>query len=188
MSSIEDNKELFKKIVSENIKRDGIDKLMRWLETTDFYTSPASTRFHGSEPGGLCAHSLAVYDYLKSFQEDESDESIAIAALFHDLCKANLYKVSMRNTKDENGKWIQVPYYETDFSSVPLGHGEKSLYHLSRFIKLSLDEALAIRWHMASYYAKNPQEDGFLNAALEQSKLVLKLQTADSAASFWSKK
>jgi hypothetical protein len=176
----------FKSIVKENIHRDGINSLMSWLNTTDFFTAPSSTRFHGSEPGGLCAHSIAVYKYLKSFQEDESDESIAIVALFHDLCKANFYKESKRNVKDESGKWIQVPYYEQDQTkSVPLGHGEKSMFLIMKHMQLTDEEACAVRWHMGFATVEQIYEKPALNAALLLSKLVLKLQTADSAASFW---
>lgn len=176
----------FKSIVKENIHRDGIDSLMNWLNTTDFFTAPCSTKFHGAEPGGLCAHSIAVYKYLKSFQEYESDESIAIVALFHDLCKADFYKESKRNVKDESGKWIQVPYYEQDQTkSIPLGHGEKSMYLIMKHMQLTDDEACAVRWHMSGFYAANPCEPAALSTALSNYKLVLKLQTADSAASFW---
>ena len=70
----------FNSIVKNNIHRNGIDDLLNWLDTTDFYTAPASTRAHGSDQSGLLAHSIAVYKYAKSFQESESDESIAISA------------------------------------------------------------------------------------------------------------
>lgn len=189
MNDIKANELEFKSLVSQNIHRDGIDKLMAWLDTTDFYTAPSSARNHGAESGGLCAHSIEVFKYLKNFQEqDESDETLAIISLFHDLCKVLFYKQSMRNTKDGDGKWIQVPYYEYDYNYLPLGHGEKSMYMLMKFINLTDEEALAIRWHMGGYYATNVGESQAISFALQQTKLVLKLQTADQCAAFWSRK
>ena len=186
MNTLE-NKERFKSIVNEYIHRDGISDLMTWLETTDFYTAPASARSHGAEPGGLCAHSIEVFNCLKKFQCDESDETIAIVSLFHDLCKTNFYKVSMRNTKDNTGKWIQVPYYEYSSNDpLPIGHGEKSVIMLMKYIKLTDEEILAIRWHMGGYYSANPGESQAISIALSKYKLVLTLQTADQQAAFWS--
>lgn len=186
MIDIEKNKAEFKAIVNSTIHRDGINELMNWLDTTDFYTAPASAKYHGNEPGGLCAHSLGVYNCLKVMQRDESDETIAIAALFHDLCKVNFYKVSTRNTKDESGKWIQVPFYEyRQDDLIPLGHGEKSMFIIMQYMKLSPEEACAIRHHMGGYYTKNPGEDQALGQALGLYQLVLKLQTADSQSAFW---
>ena len=175
----------FKDIVAKNIHREGIDKLMYWLGTTDFFTAPSSHRYHGAEPGGLCAHSIAVYKRLKAKQDEEDDETIAIAALFHDLCKVNFYKQSYRNVKnDVTGKWERVPSYEIE-DSYPLGHGEKSMFFLMNFIKLTDDEAMAIRWHMGGWYANNQGENAALANALMRYHLVLKLQTADQEAAFW---
>ena len=186
MYNTEQLKSEFKSIVKSNIHRDGIEDLLNWLETTDFYTAPASTRSHGSEQSGLLAHSIAVYKYAKSFQEFESDESIAISALFHDLCKVNLYKQSMRNVKDSTGKWVQVPYYEYDeHEELPIGHGEKSVIILQKYMKLTDEEICAIRWHMGGFYSNNLHEATSVANALAKYKLVLKLQTADKAAAFW---
>lgn len=179
--------ERFKQIVKENIHRKGIDDLMNWLENTDFYTAPSSTRYHGAVPGGLCKHSLTVYDRLTQMNNEESNETLAIVALFHDLCKVNLYKQSMRNTKDENGKWIQVSYYEIDDSYLPMGHGEKSVFMIMSFMRLTDEEALAIRWHMSGWYSNNQGENQALGNALQKYKLVLKLQTADAQAAFWDR-
>lgn len=178
------NEAEFKTIVKTFIHRDGIDSLMKWLDTTDFFKAPASARYHGNEPGGLCAHSLAVYKYLKSFQENESDESIAISALFHDLCKANFYKESFRNIKNDEGQWIKVPSYEYN-DQFPIGHGEKSMYLIMKHMQLTDEEAMSIRHHMGGYMALNPGETNALSAALRMYKLVLKLQTADQCAAFW---
>lgn len=153
------NQEVFDKFVS-NIKREGIQDLVRWLkEDTDFFTSPASTNYHGNYEGGLLEHSInvtkfALYNYnalVKQKPEiEEQTESVIIAALFHDLCKTNCYHMEKKWVKDENNKWKDyIGYVVKD--PFPLGHGEKSVYLLSKFIKLTDAEALAIRWHMSSY-------------------------------------
>lgn len=182
-------KKEFIDIVNQNICRKGIGDLMAWLETTDFYTAPSSARFHGAEEGGLLAHSIGVYKYLKNFQENESNETIALVALFHDLCKVNIYKVSMRNTKDSSGKWVQVPYYDyRDDEDLPVGHGEKSVIILMKYMKLTDEEICSIRWHMGFSTVEPVFEKPSLTKALAKFKLVLKLQTADSASAFWEGK
>ena len=148
-------------IYRKNITRPGADKLLAWLETTDFFTAPASTRFHLSRPGGLVDHSVHVYERLDNLVTDEegypgstfgedftiSDETIAICGLLHDICKANFYTVEMRNRKNEQGQWEKYPFYVVD-DQLPYGHGEKSVYIISGFMKLTREEAMAIRWHM----------------------------------------
>lgn len=186
MIDTEANKKEFLDIVSKYIHRDGIDKLVSWLNTTDFFIAPSSHCYHGAEPGGLCQHSLAVYKRLKAKQEDEDDETIAIAALFHDLCKVNFYKASTRNVKNEvTGKWEKVPCYVIDEVSINLGHGEKSMFILMNFITLTDDEACAIRWHMGFSAVEQIFEKPSLVKAMSNYKLVLKLQEADQEASFW---
>ena len=146
----------FVEIYRDKIKREGSEDLLRYLmsESSDFFIAPASTRYHGAEMGGLCRHSLNVYDALvdimnrrrmkETYGIHYSDESIAIAALLHDLCKVNFYRVESRNVK-RNGSWEAVPYYTID-DSLPYGHGEKSVYIVSGFMKLTRDEAFAIRY------------------------------------------
>ena len=183
-----DSKETFKSIVKNYISRDGINELMHWLDSTDFYTAPSSARYHAAYPGGLCDHSIAVYNRLKSMQDNESDETIAIVALFHDLCKVNFYKESTRNVKDEDGRWIKVPYYEyRQDDPLPLGHGEKSVIMILRYMQLTDEEILAIRWHMGFSAVEPVFEKPSLANALMKFKLVLKLQTADQQAAFFDK-
>lgn len=185
MNDINALTEEFKDIVAKNIHRDGIDDLMSWINSTDFYVAPSSTRYHGAEPGGLVAHSIAVYKRLKAKQEDEDDETIAIAALFHDLCKCNFYKQSFRNVKNEvTGKWEKVHCYEID-DTYPLGHGEKSMFIIMNFMKLTDDEAMAIRWHMGFSAVEQQFEKPSMTKAMQMYKLVLKLQAADQEAAFW---
>lgn len=135
----------------KSINREGMDKLILFLEKTDFFEAPASTRFHGCYEGGLVEHSIKVYEILsdkieKSDLEIESD-TIKIVSLLHDICKLNYYKVEYRNAKNKNGEWEKVPYYTVD-DTIPYGHGEKSVMMLSEFISLTNEEKYAIRWHM----------------------------------------
>ncbi len=186
-----DYKNRFIEIYKDKIKREGADKLLDYLcsRNCDFFTAPASTKFHCSYEGGLCEHSLNVYDCLKSYLETDrakekfglefSDETIAIVSLLHDICKTNVYKVSTRNKKDENGVWIQVPYYEYE-DTLPYGHGEKSVYIVSGFMRLTRDEAMAIRWHMGF---SGEEDKKLIGNALRAYPLALALNIADCEAS-----
>ena len=192
MATPAENKQRFIEIFNENIKRAGADQLLEWLDSprSDFFTAPASTRFHSSYEGGLLQHSLNVYDCLKAylstdmargFGMDFSDETIAIVALLHDICKVNLYRVSYRNKKnDETGQWEKVHFYEFH-EMLPYGHGEKSVYIVSGFMKLSRDEAMAIRWHMGFSGEENVNTIG---NALEMYPLALAMHIADMNATF----
>lgn len=150
----------FLEIFYDNIERDGSDKLVEWLDKSDFFTAPASTKRHSSYKGGLCQHSINVYKRLVKLVQSEfgndwekrvSPESLAIMGLLHDVCKVDTYVEDLKNVKNqETGKWEQKPYYRIE-ESLPYGHGEKSVYILSAFIKLSREEALAINWHMGEY-------------------------------------
>ena len=147
------NKEKFIEIYRACIHREGADAFLDYLlEKTDFFTAPASTRFHGAYEGGLLEHSLNVYECLCNFVKRPhfcdkygfsfSEESLAIVALLHDICKTNFYKTEMRNVK-KNGVWESVPYYTIE-DTLPYGHGEKSVYILSGFMRLTREEAFAI--------------------------------------------
>ena len=154
-----DFKEQFIEIYQKYIKRPGSEKLLEFLLSShsDFFQAPASTRYHGNYPGGLVEHSLNVYECLKDYLNrprvkntyglNYSEESVAIVALLHDVCKINCYKKGFRNVKDENGKWQQVPSYDYE-DSIPYGHGEKSVYIITGYMRLSREEAFAIRYHM----------------------------------------
>ena len=143
----------FVEIYNKNITRPGADRLLNWLETTDFFTAPASTRFHGACECGLVMHSINVYNAMMQhfYTEGENAESYAICGLLHDLCKANFYKVSTRNVKnDATGQWEKVPFYQVA-DQLPYGHGEKSVYLIEHFMRLKTAEAIAIRWHMGGF-------------------------------------
>ena len=192
MNIMMSDKERFIQIYKEKITRDGSAELLAYLcsESCDFFTAPASTRYHGAEVGGLCRHSLNVYDCLvdimnrRRMKEDYgihySDESIAIAALLHDLCKINFYRVDSRNVK-KNGAWVTVPYYTIE-DTLPYGHGEKSVYILSGFMRLSREEAFAIRYHMGFSTNDEPNQVG---KALEMFPLAFSLCVADMEASYY---
>ncbi|MDR0850154.1 MAG: hydrolase [Christensenellaceae bacterium] len=148
----------FMQIYQQNIKREGGDKLLEWIKNSDFFVAPASTKFHSAFRGGLLFHTLNAYkrfkklivdEYGEKHQKNVSDESVAVIALLHDICKIDFYKEEMRNVKID-GVWEQQPYYTVD-DGLPYGHGEKSVYIASAFIKLSREEAMAINWHMGGF-------------------------------------
>ena len=171
------------------VKRDGIENLLSWIEKSDFFIAPASTRFHGCYEGCLCEHSLNVYDALKQIvsvygDETISEESIAIAALFHDLCKCNFYKKGFRNVKDEEtGRWYKKEIYEVE-DQYPSGHGEKSCFIVQHFMKLSWDELYAIRWHMGGFDNAVRGGDFGQSNAYQKSKLSVMLHLADMTATY----
>lgn len=166
-------KDQFIGIYKEHIHRDGADKLLAWMENhSDFFTAPASTRYHGAHEGGLCEHSLNVLNQLSW----DNAETRVIVALLHDLCKTNFYTVQMRNVK-ENGAWVQKPYYTVD-DKLPYGHGEKSVFMIERFMRLTTEEAMAIRWHMGDYSQQGQ------SAAFEKYPLALLLHQADERATY----
>lgn len=182
-----DCKEEFIKIYKENIKRNGSEKLLEWLCNTDFFTAPASSRFHSCFEGGLAYHSLLVYKTLmeKYFDaEKDNKESFTLCPLLHDLCKARYYKVSTRNVKnDVTGRWEQVPYYSIE-DAFPYGHGEKSVYLIERFMRLSPEEAIAIRWHMGGFDDSVKAGNFSMSVAFEKYPLAVKLHLADLESTY----
>lgn len=167
-----------------SIKRDGIDRLISWIETTSFFTDPASANHHGAFNGGLVKHSLNVYKRLKELVGDS--DSTKIIGLLHDVCKIGSYEVSTRNVKDENGVWNQVEYFKHKKENFAFGHGEKSVYMISTFIKLKKEEALAIRWHMGAYEPKEMY--GYLGEAISVCPLIIYTHAADMLATYVDEK
>lgn len=180
-------KERFIEIYKENIKREGAEVLLDWLiNKSDFFTAPASGRFHCAYEGGLVEHSLNVFDVLAEKHYDDTDdtETFAICGLLHDVCKANYYKVSTRNVKNEaTGVWEKQPYYMVE-DKFPYGHGEKSVFIIERFMKLKSAEAMAIRWHMGGFDDSVKGGSFSLSAAFEKYPLAVKLHLADLEASY----
>lgn len=185
-------KNKFLGLLSE-VKRPGMDQLIKWLtDKSDFFTAPASTQYHGAKEGGLVEHSLAVYDniekILHTFNATCTKENAIIVALLHDICKANFYKSSTRNVKnEETGQWEKKPYYIIE-DQFPYGHGEKSCLIVREFIQLSVEEMMAIRWHMGAFGSESYADRQALSAAMEKYPLILALQMADLAASYFDKK
>ena len=188
-----DYKRKFIEIFKSKIKREGADKLLEFLENSDFFTAPASTRYHGSHEGGLCEHSINVYeclcDYLarprvkEQYGMNYSDETIAIVSLLHDVCKTNFYVETTRNVK-ENGVWKTVPYYSID-DQLPYGHGEKSVYMISAYMKLTRDEAFAIRYHMGFAECGNQTYINNVGKAYEMFPIAFAVSVADMEASYY---
>lgn len=183
-------KENFYKAVAY-IKRDGVQELLHWLETTDFFTAPASTNFHGNYEGGLVEHSVNVLHFAlhnfnfivtKNPDLEYMKESVVICSLFHDLCKVNTYVKSQKWTKDEAGKWKSYEGYAVE-DKFPMGHGEKSVYLINKYMQLTDPEAMSIRWHMSwtepsVVIPNNPHYYAF-NEAINHP-LVKIIQTADN--------
>lgn len=185
------DKEAHKKLADDFVEllrttnRDGIEELIRYLqEETDFFTAPASTKYHGAFAGGLLMHSINVCAELRLDPNSKvyPTETLIIVALLHDICKANCYRTEKRNVK-ENGGWVEKQIYVFE-DELPLGHGEKSLYLASKFIKLSDEEAAAIRWHMGAFDNAFRGGDRGLNAAYEKYPLAVMLHLADMRAAY----
>jgi len=210
------NKQEFLRIFRENVRRDGSEDLLGYLEKSTFFQDPCSTKFHLAEPGGLCLHSLNVYHRLRTLMQHEKppgcdltpeeEESIAIVALTHDLCKIGCYQATTRNQKsydpeivaaaqswqlkhDQQGDfiWVSVPGY-TFNDPLPYGHGEKSVYIISAFMKLKREEALAIRWHMSFASADFKAGGNNVGAAFGlPHKIIILTSIADLMATYGRK-
>ena len=184
-------KEEFIKIFTANVHRSGSQELLNWLETTDFFTAPASTKYHCACLGGLVQHSVNVYYTLTERyfnNETDSPESFAICALLHDLCKAQFYKVSTRNVKNETtGAWEKQPFYAVE-DLFPYGHGEKSVFLIERFIRLKPAEAMAIRWHMGGFDDSAKAGNFSISVAVEKYPLAVQLHLADLESTYLREK
>ena len=181
-----DYRQIFIDQYKAKITRRGADRLLEWLLNTDFFTAPASTRFHAAYEGGLVEHSLNVYRIMmkKHFVEGEDDpESAAICTLLHDICKAGFYEVAFRNRKNDAGVWEKVPYYTIN-DKFPYGHGEKSVFLIERFMRLKNEEAVAIRWHMGGFDDAAKCGSFAIAHAYENYPLAVKLHLSDLEATY----
>ena len=186
-----------------SVERDGMDNLIRYIRQSDFYTAPASTRFHSCHEGGLLEHTLNVYDCLVQnfntlYRPPDgdgffgTDKNVIVSALLHDLCKADYYTTEYKNQKvysdhgtksDNKGRfdWESVPVYTVD-DQHPLGHGEKSVMMAESFIRLEPVERYAIRWHMG--FTEPKENWNYLSAAIRKYPLVLALHVSDLEATY----
>ena len=183
--------------ILRNTGRRGIEAVLAELDKLGFYTAPASTRFHGSEPGGLLRHVMSVYDEAVAIRNVQIQlspgvesrlplDSVAIAALLHDVCKAEVYKEVEKFRKDKNGQWEKYKTYGVDYSNFPLGHGEKSVIQLLRWgLEMTNDEIMAIRWHMSGFDLafQSPEAKGNYAMATEACPLLAVVKAADGLAS-----
>ena len=181
----------FTDVYLSNVHREGADKLLEYLSNSDFFTAPASARFHLAETGGLCKHSLNVYYRLRALARNEygddynkvyGDETLAVCGLLHDVCKVNYYVTEMRNVK-EGGEWVKKRYFKVE-ERFPYGHGEKSVFIVSQFVKLTAEEAIAINWHMGGFDERVKGGSYALSEALAKYKLALLLHIADLQATY----
>ena len=195
----ETNIERFERLL-RSTKRDGIEGLISFIQKSDFYTAPASTRYHSCHEGGLLEHSLNVYDrFVAKFNDDLwaekvtiGEDSLIIIALLHDLTKCYFYGSELKNKKeysdtgkksDSNGRydWVTVPAYTVD-DKFPMGHGEKSMYLASRYIRLSHTEAMAIRWHML--WTEPKEQYNTIGNAIKLYPIILALHEADMESTY----
>ncbi len=188
---MENAKEKFIEIYEKYIKREGSIELLEYLKKTDFFVAPASTQFHSAYEGGLCEHSINVYnrflnsvrnEYGEEYLTDEKMETIAICGLLHDICKIETFKVDYRNKKVD-GNWVTVPYYMVE-DNLPYGHGEKSVYIISGFMRLTREEAMMINWHMGGFDARVKGGAYGLSEAYYKFPLAVILHTCDMLATY----
>ncbi len=188
---MKDIQEVKEKIIGllSSTERKGMDRIIKYLEESDFFVAPASTRFHGNYSGGLAEHSLDVYEIFKrkniEYDLGLSEDTMKIVALLHDTCKINFYTVYDKNVNiagaGEKPKWIKTPAYGVN-DLFPVGHGEKSVIVLQQFIRLTKDEVILIRWHMGGY--EPSQNYNNISNAWNMCKAGVALHTADLESSY----
>lgn len=190
-----DKREEFLRIFDEKITREGAAELRAYLTESDFFQAPASMRYHCAYAGGLCEHSINVYRRLLRHVEDEygsdyqkivPDESIAICGLLHDVCKVNFYRADFRNVK-ENGEWARKPCFVRE-ELFPFGHGEKSVFIVNRFLRLTGAEAMAINWHMGGFDSRAKGGDYSVSDAYCKYPLAVLLHVSDLEATYIDEK
>lgn len=184
-------KEEFIEIYQKHVLRPGSTELLDWLQKTDFFAAPASTKFHCACLGGLVQHSVNVYHTMRERYFDsqaDSEESFAICGLLHDICKAQFYKQGTRNVKnEETGQWEKRPFYSIE-DGFPYGHGEKSVFLIERFIRLKTAEAVAIRWHMGGFDEAVKGGSFSISLAYNKYPLAVKLHLADLESTYLREK
>ena len=180
----------------KSTKREYIEDVIDGLEELGFFEAPASTKFHLNEAGGLAEHSLNVckvalmlrkqmIEMKPEIEHHLPEDSVIIASLLHDVCKADIYKKAVKKRKNLYGVWEDYDGYEVDYSSFPLGHGEKSVIVVLRMgFDLTDEEIMAMRWHMSAWDLsfQSPDIKGNYNTAKEICPLCSLVQSADNLA------
>lgn len=197
---IEQNKQTFLELINSIERPFDKEKLIKWLNSSDFFLAPASTKYHCSFAGGLCQHSLNVYYSLDALcntfatELDEngnpkckySKDSIIICGLLHDISKANFYEKYNRNVKNEQtGKWEQVEDYrvkDADSRFIYGNHEETAEFMLRTFLPLEVEESIAILYHMGGTGYDSSQTD--LSVIYRKYNLPCLLHLADLASTF----
>ena len=196
---IERNKKEFISLIYSIEREFNKDRLIEWLENrSDFFTAPASSKYHGSYEGGLCNHSLNVYYSLKnlaqnflSYEIDQegnqhfkySEDSLKIVGLLHDISKANYYEKYFRNVKDEKGNWVQVPEYKVRDDRFIFGSKEQTAeFMVSNFIPLTVDERISIL-HSSGGQAYDSTQTN-VATIFNACELTTLLHTADLLSTF----
>lgn len=181
-------------------RREGAVAMLKWLENeTDFFKAPASTNKHLAQPGGLVIHSLNVWRRLREITvrdltgrdapgvhhlSEAEEETVAVLGLLHDVCKAGVYHQETKRRKNsDTGKWEDYLGY-TFRDPFPLGHGEKSLFLITRHMALTEEEAMAIRWHMGAYDDAVKGGSRSMTEAMNLTPWVWRLQEADMCAAW----
>ena len=192
---MKDKQEEFLNIYDACIHREGAAALREYLFKSDFFRAPASTRYHCAYEGGLCEHSVNTYkrllfavqnEYGEIWEERVPHESIAVCGLLHDLCKIDFYNQDFRNVK-ENGEWVRRPYYARE-ELFPFGHGEKSVYIISSFMRLTREEAMAINWHMGGFDTRVKGWDPSISEAYDKYPLAVLMHVSDLEATYIDEK
>lgn len=205
---IEKNKARYIDLI-KSIKLEGsnIDGFLNWLNKSDFFEAPASVKYHCNFPGGLCQHSLNVYDNLLKLVDkfashveyygDEdgnehemvvkqfSDDSIKLVALLHDISKTNYYEQYDKNVKNEDGSWVKVKEYKTrelEDRFIYGNHEQNSEFMAHTFFPLSVDESVAILHHHGGKAWDSSQDD--VPAVFSRFPLALLLHTADMLSAY----
>ena len=214
---IKKNKESFIGLLKKIKRPDAqIEGLINKLEKSDFFTAPASTNYHSSYEGGLCKHSLNVYEQLvklcnieypkKKVEETKEDgsveikyentcpyseETLIIVSLLHDISKMNFYETSLRNVKNEKGEWVQVPFIKTKEAKdrfIYSTHGANSEFMVRTFIPLTIEESCTIINHMGGKESGSNGFDNNLSEIFNRYSLAILLHSADMLATFFTEK
>ena len=188
-SDLEKNKQRFIDLM-RSVPRNGVEELLDFLETkTDFYTAPASTKFHNNCDGGLLAHTLNVYENFKKLLAmrniEMAEESVVVTSLLHDLCKCNFYVKDLRNRKNPDGKWEQYTVWtQTKNVAVLLPHSSRSIRIIRSYLPLKFLEELCIFYHMGPFGGEDYEYRNMLQQVNTKHPETLLFYTADLMSSY----